>query len=363
MRNKFRPCCLLLTISVYLCFVSACGKIGDPLPPIPRAPLIVSEPVAIQQGNKIILSIPVNRTSRTVLPRRIDVYRLIETTNDPEGLTEETFSSRAALVTSIPGSDIRIGMATLNYEDEIDFKSSIKKPRYRYSTRIVDAEDRTGDFSTYALVTPLIEIAAPPSGLKASVTQSEITLSWQAPTENLSGNKPASVAGYHLYRQSGAALVRLNPRPLTEPQFTDRQFQFGIEYQYVVRALSLPEGSKNINEALETNPSSVLTVTPKDTFAPAAPDSITIASVNSIVSLFWPANSEADIAGYNIYRAEAETTPPENWIRLNPRLHSPTTFRDDKVKTGTQYFYQITAVDIYGNESQRSVVLSEIVNP
>ena len=103
--------------------------------------------------------------------------------------------------------------------------------------------------------------------------------------------------------------------------------------------------------------------TPKDTFPPVAPGPVTIASIGGIVSLFWPLNQETDIAGYNLYRAEQENTPPEKWIKLNPQLHRTASFRDDRVQVGKQYFYQITAVDIYGNESARSATVSETVNP
>jgi endoglucanase len=88
-----------------------------------------------------------------------------------------------------------------------------------------------------------------------------------------------------------------------------------------------------------------------------------VASINAIVSLFWPSNSEPDLAGYNIYRSEDESLPPEQWLKLTPRLHTPTTFRDDKVQVGKKYYYQLTAVDTSGNESARSVTISETVNP
>ncbi|MEO6727199.1 MAG: hypothetical protein ABIU20_08130, partial [Blastocatellia bacterium] len=94
-----------------------------------------------------------------------------------------------------------------------------------------------------------------------------------------------------------------------------------------------------------------------------APGPVTIASIGGTVSLFWPLNQETDVAGYNVYRAEEENPPPEKWIKLNPQLHKTASFRDDRVQVGKLYFYQITAVDIYGNESARSITVSETVNP
>ena len=85
--------------------------------------------------------------------------------------------------------------------------------------------------------------------------------------------------------------------------------------------------------------------------------------VNLLIALFWPANPEPDVAGYNIYRSENENTLPDKWVKLNQKIHKPTSFRDDRVQVGKQYFYQLTAVDTNGNESSRSETKSEVVNP
>ena len=161
-----------------------------------------------------------------------------------------------------------------------------------------------------------------------------------------------------------AAAARAAGAPVNvvdRPAFCD--FQFGATYQYIVRALSFLPGNASLNTAIESNPSAPLTHIPKDTFPPSAPTNVTIASINALVSIFWPLNSEPDVAGYNIYRATSADTPPAQWLKLNPQLHKTASFRDDRVEVGKQYFYRIAAVDIYGNESLRSEVVSETVNP
>ena len=65
----------------------------------------------------------------------------------------------------------------------------------------------------------------------------------------------------------------------------------------------------------------------------------------------------------HIYRADDEDAPPDKWIKLNPQLHKTASFRDERVQVGKKYFYQITAVDAYGNESARSETVSETVAP
>jgi fibronectin type 3 domain-containing protein len=77
--------------------------------------------------------------------------------------------------------------------------------------------------------------------------------------------------------------------------------------------------------------------------------------------LFFPANPEADIAGYNIYRSTDANLPKDQWTKLNAELLTKTTFQDDKVESGKQYYYYLTAVDRAGNASDPSEVVSETV--
>ena len=128
-----------------------------------------------------------------------------------------------------------------------------------------------------------------------------------------------------------------------------------------MRSLSLKPGSANLIDAIESDDSRPFNYTPKDTFPPTPPKPITIASINNIVSVFWPLSAEPDVVGYNIYRTEDENAPPERWVKLNSELHKTASFHDDHVQVGKKYFYQITAVDASGNESARSETASETV--
>ena len=350
-------CCLLSSV----CFLSGCGKIGDPLPPIPRAPLVIEELKVAQQGTELIVSFPLVRNARATKLQRIEIYRLVESASDPQGITVESFSARANLITSI--EQIPEKSSTITFRDALDLKSNARNQRYRYSIRLVNQAGQSADFSNYAVIVPLFDLALPPTDLNVTQQEKQIDLKWSAPAANESGTAPANVAAYNLYRRTGDSVVKLNAQPLTEPRFTDRNFVFGANYQYTIRALSLLPGSATLATAIESNESAPLAHTPKDTFPPAVPGPVTIASIGGIVSLFWPLNQETDVAGYNIYRAESEQAPPAQWTKLTAQLHKSASFRDDRVQIGKVYFYQISAVDIYGNESQRSSIVSETVNP
>jgi fibronectin type 3 domain-containing protein len=67
--------------------------------------------------------------------------------------------------------------------------------------------------------------------------------------------------------------------------------------------------------------------------------------------------TDADLAGYNVYRREGEAAP----IKLNSDLIKAPSYRDGAVMPGKKYFYSVSAVDLRGNESARSDEASETV--
>jgi hypothetical protein len=169
------------------------------------------------------------------------------------------------------------------------------------------------------------------------------------------------VLGYNVYRRAsnqGQSDPPLNgTTPVTPTQFLDRQFEYGTEYIYIVRAISRGAGG----DVIESNDSEAVVYRPRDTFAPAAPEGLTAGSAEGVISLFWAANSEPDLAGYNIYRAEAADAPESEWTRLNTAPHPLSTFRDHQTVPGKTYFYKVTAVDRAGNESELSTIVSQEV--
>jgi hypothetical protein len=343
-----------------LVFFSACGKIGDPAPPEARVPLYTDQLGVEQRGAHLILKFPFKRETRTKL-QRIDVYRLIEPLDASMALPEETFSERASVIYSVLPDDIPLGGSDVVYSDALNVKSEQESKRYRYSVRMFRTDGEAARFSNFANIEPLLSLALPPAHLTAKQDEKQIEITWEPPAGNMNETSPANVAGYNIYRRQGGVFVKINREPLREPRFNDRDFQFGANYQYIVRSLSFKPGSASLNESIESDDSQLFYHTPKDTFPPAPPEHITIASINSVVSVFWPLSAEPDVVGYNIYRADEESAAPEKWIKLNPELYKTASFRDDHVQVGKKYFYQITAVDAYANESARSETVSETV--
>ena len=90
-------------------------------------------------------------------------------------------------------------------------------------------------------------------------------------------------------------------------------------------------------------------VTPVDTFPPAVPTGLNAIATAESVELVWDRNTEADLAGYRLYRAPAAGA----FEKLADIAEAPS-YSDRKVESGKQYRYAVSAVDRLGNESARS---------
>ena len=90
-----------------------------------------------------------------------------------------------------------------------------------------------------------------------------------------------------------------------------------------MRAVSLGTGGQQV-ESLDSN---TVSVTPVDVYPPTPPAAITIAAAPGRLSIFFPADPERDVAGYNIYRSLDPNTPKERWTKLNSELLTRTAFQ------------------------------------
>jgi predicted phage tail protein len=353
--------CLLPFASTF----TACGKRRPPQPPVESVPQRTELLSGIQRGNRVILNWPAprrNASDESVQSiRRVDIYRLAEAVNDPLPLTEEEFSARANLIGSVPSEQIAQATDTLAYTDELSLSEPV---RLRYAVRYVNAAGQRASFSNFLLIEPAASVSQPPVIPQTpEVSESAVVVRWNAPEANVDNTRPANLLGYNVYRsarsQNEPAQTPLNSRPVNALSFADQTFAFGEEYVYVVRAVSLGTGGEPV-ESLNSNS---VEAKPLDTFKPAPPTGLTAAAAPTPlrISVFFAANQERDIAGYNLYRSNDPDLPKEQWTKLNRNLIERTTFQDEAVRPGQRYFYYVTAVDKAGNVSNPSEVQSEIV--
>jgi hypothetical protein len=344
---------------------NACGKRRPPLPPVENVPQRTELLSGVQRGNQVILSWPAprrNAADESVQSiRRVDVYRLAEAVDDPLPLTEEEFSARSTLIGSVAFEQLGRNAGTISYTDELSLNEPV---RLRYAVRYVNAAGQRASFSNFLLIEPAASVSQPPFvNPNPLVRENAIVVRWEAPSANVDNTKPANLLGYNVYRsarsQNEPAQTPLNSRPINATSFSDQSFVFGEEYVYVVRAVSLGTGGEPV-ESLNSN---AVDIKPLDTFPPAPPSGLTVVAspVPLRVSIFFAANQERDVAGYNLYRSTDTDLPKELWTKLNRNLLDRTTYQDEAVQSGKRYFYYVTAVDASGNISKPSEVASDTV--
>lgn len=350
---------LTMTAGAFMTGVS-CGKRKPPLPPVPK----VSQRAQItgfQRGDKVILSWKMpekNAPSGDVQNiKRVDIYRLAERLTSPLTLSEEEFAARSVLIASVNIRDEDFGLKPFSYTDTLQFAG--QPSRLRYAVRYVNGSGQKAAFSNFLVIEPAAKVAAAPADLKAAVQQNSIDLEWSAPAVNADGTTPVNLLGFNIYRSDSKnqAGRLLNKVLVAGTKFSDENFVFEKEYFYFVRAVSSGTGSS----PTESTESNIVDVTPKDTFAPGPPESITIAASPASISLFFPPNPETDVIGYKIFRSEDVLIPKTEWKVLTPKPQDANTFQDSTVETGKTYFYYVIAVDKFNNESTPSEVVSDTI--
>lgn len=195
--------------------------------------------------------------------------------------------------------------------------------------------------ATVDKVKPLV-----PTGTSLSYASYQAKFSWTA-------NKEMDLAGYRVYRRLQGTSYGSKPlATTTSTSYTDATLsKNGAVYSYEVRAYD-----KAGNESAGTADKSVTTV---DESVPAAPKGVEGAwkpGYSEKVGLSWYGNTEADLAGYHVYRST--TGRPVALTAANrvsgDKPLSAAWYEQPLPQTGDTYFYVVTAVDTHGNESAAS---------
>jgi YD repeat-containing protein len=178
-----------------------------------------------------------------------------------------------------------------------------------------------------------ITIPAPapstPSGLAASAAAStQVTLSWAA--------SAGAVTAYHVERSTdGVNFTEINS-DVQATTYTDSGLQPDTSYTYLVRAE---------NDGTFSDYSATASVTTPAASAPAMPANLTaIASLDGI-ALQWSANTEGDLAGYDILRSTSASGP---FTQLDAQALTAPAYDDSSAPAGSTSYYQVQAVDISG---------------
>lgn len=200
-------------------------------------------------------------------------------------------------------------------------------PARIYAVRGVTKRGRPGPPSTRVEL-PLVDPPAAPPAPAPTSTETSIVLSWPVPPSE----RPIA---YNIYKAGGADPI--NPAPVSGGKYERAGVTFGTEECFTLRAIE-----KVATISLESTPSQPACLTPRDTFAPAAPKGFSIVAGTGTINLGWDANTEPDLAGYLVLRGE---TPGDTLQPLTPAPITATSYEDKTVKPGVRYVYAIVALD------------------
>jgi hypothetical protein len=364
---------LYLGLAAVLC-LAACGTPGAPRPPSLELPRPVSDLAATRQGDLVTLTwtAPRETTDKQNIrhPGPVRICRGVNT----------TAMVQCPQVAELPAAGAPASRKEKpeqgTYTDTLPADLQQQNPTgyATYAVESLNARGRSAGLSNQVEV-PLAPTLEPLGDVVANVTSDAVVLRWTGSGQAALGSAPRRGAnltfGYHVFRRAeGGADVDLGPATGEVPEiimarkqftFSDSNFEWEKTYFYRVVAITTvtrPGGTSVEVPGKSTPEAKVVT---HDVFPPAAPAGLQAVASGvgqpPFVDLTWAPNTEADLAGYNLYRHEAGQQP----VKINTELVTTPAYRDREVTAGHKYLYAVTAVDLRGNESSRSGEASESV--
>jgi len=348
-----------------LCLLLAsCAQTGPPLPPSLELPKPPADLRASRKGNRVTLSwseptLTTDRQSvRSIGPTLICLslaYEIAECGSPaamlpaPSAATQKSGPARPPAQTYT--GTLPAAMQPLDPAAEVT-----------YAVEVLNRNARGAGLSNRVHV-PAILTLPPPPDLAAELTGDGVVLTWTSTGE--SQNIPNIQHRYRIYRrdESSGKDAIAGEISLGEPgpaHFTDTSFEWEKTYLYRLTAVSIikrPDSEVQV-EGDDTPPVRVIA---HDVFPPSVPAGLQAAysgeGQKPFIDLIWAPVTNADLAGYNVYRSEANSAA----VKLNSALVKSPSYRDSAVASGKTYTYSVSAVDVRGNESQRSEETSEPV--
>ncbi len=338
--------------------LTACGKKGDPRPPIRAVPAAVQDLAVRQQGQDFLLemSYPKVTTSGMALPAldRVEVLQLLRPA-PAEGFQPEVdaleFNTSAEVLRVLGGNDlslatsgdrlyVRLPVPALAAPPTASDEGAAAMPQqHAFAVRSITGAGEESALSNFALLVPTTA-PEPPTGINLVPGPEGIEITWTPPADE--------VEGFHVYRRD--ARSRAYPRtPIRvegdQPKAMDTSARFGNRYIYTVTTVT------QRTPLIESRLSGEAEVSYQDRFPPAVPGGLVVLAEIGRVRLTWDRSPSADVAGYYVYRRGGGEG---DFRRLNAESQTRRELVDEDVTSGRTYTYRITAVDALGNESAPS---------
>lgn len=303
---------------------AGCGYSGDPLPPLANVPSKVADLTATQRGNRIVARFTVPKVTTEGIAIKKDLKIDLRIGPAPTPFREDLWAEGA---TPVPAGPIENGVVTY----EIPSAAWTGKEAV-LGVRVTGSNGKQSAWSNLAVV-PVVAPLETPTSVRAENTAQGVRLTWQA-----------AGMDFRIFRRSGDENFA-GVGDVPQPPWTDTSTEFGKSYVYRIQTFAKLAD----NREAESDSSQEVSITPEDQFPPAVPGGLRATTTSNSVELTWESNTEADLAGYRIYRAM-----PGGAFEKIADLATLPTYSDRAVEQGKRYQYAVSSVDQSGNESPRS---------
>jgi hypothetical protein len=319
----------------------ACGRKGDPLPPIIEVPETTTDLVAYQDVIDVVLtwSYPqLTRAGRQLTDlARVEVWRMVvppgqgQSAAGPQGqdLRRQLMLGRGVLVARLEGEALTSATrgAKLEYRDPLPpLPVDGRALELWYAVR---SRRRDGTVSALSNVVNWQPRVVPPAvtELQAKASEDGIALRW--------GEIAGAAYVVQRQREGESAWEVVSPIGITATEFLDTGARQGQVWRYRVRVI--------VNSA--AGPSGPEAVVPyPDIYPPAAVTGLVCLPEPERVRLRWDRGAEPKLTYLVLRRAGGG-----DWARLADALQTPE-YADTKAPAG-DLNYTVKAVDEAGNQS------------
>jgi hypothetical protein len=340
------------SLSFAVLVLPACGKKGDPLPPLPIVPAPVADLTASVSDGRVTLEFTVPAANpddpTSAAPQRIEIYRTVNAEKAPPPAFDTVIGRdeyrRHEIPVRPPEAPAPAGEAAgppapgdrATFAEPIDTSSDALSWTYA----VVSATGRNRRGAPATVTIPIATLPPAPEGVSLSHDERSLVVSWTGDT--------AAYRVFSVADPSGSASpVPLTAKPIAEPRFSV-PVEFGRERCFTVRTVAVAG-----NATVEGPSSPVVCLTPTDRYPPPAPTGLRAIQDGTAITLTWDPSEASDLAGYVVLRGD------ETGTNLQPLVREPVrepTYRDASVQSGSTYTYSVYAVDTAAtpNVSQQS---------
>jgi hypothetical protein len=305
---------LLLAAAVW---TSACGYIGEPLPPALNIPVAVHDLAVSEVGDKLIVS-----------------------------YTEPKLTTENLPVKELGKPDLRINgervEVAANEKDLARYELPAEKwvgQTIKATVRSVSGRRTSGPSNEVEL--KVVQPLETPGALRADADAKGVRLTW-------TGEPGRTGVTWHVMRRTPEQPAAAQLGTADKPEYLDTTAVYGRDYEYTVRAAF---------EAAISETAGPVSIKPLDTFPPAVPTALSANTGVGRIGLTWERATEPDLRGYRVYRG-----PKGGELAVLVDLVETPAYSDRQIEPGKAYVYAVSSVDQAGNESTRSQPV-EVIAP